>query len=102
MTYPEEHPEPNPPRGMADPAYRSKRRAQQPPMNFELSNDLRAQLRQIAEHRNISMSAVLRQLIATAYRMDIRTEPHCVSGRTCLAPHLFPPPQPRDTEPKAP
>lgn len=79
-----------PPSGMADKEYRTARRKKRPPFNFELDPDRRDQLRQVADSRGISMGATLRQLISTAYLMDIQDRPHCASGRDCFMPHLHP------------
>lgn len=68
--------------------YRKQRRKNKHPFNFELDAQRREQLRQIADHRAISMGATLRQLVSTAYLMDLRQSPHCVDGRACYMPHL--------------
>lgn len=83
--------------GMANEDYRKERRKRNKPFNFEVDIDRREQLRQIAIHRGISMGATLRQLISTAFMMDIKHQPHCVSGRACFMPHLMPQQAPQDT-----
>ena len=81
---------PDPPSGMADKQYRSARRKKRPPFNFELDPERREQLHQVAQLRGISKGATLRQLISTAFLMDVQSRPHCASGRDCFMPHLHP------------
>jgi len=81
----------SPPTGMADPDYRARRRRKHHPFNFELSDGLRSRLRAVADAREISMGAALRQLISAADNMDCKDRPTCVSGRPCIMPHLHPP-----------
>jgi hypothetical protein len=83
---------------MTDPEYRRKRRQHKHPFNFEVDDTRRNQLRQVAEHRGISMGAVLRQMITTAYAMEVQGRPHCVTGRECFMPHLHPSQRTFDTE----
>jgi len=91
-----------PPRtdGMHDKTYRNNRRKRKPPFNFELDPDRRKQLREIADMRAISMGAVLRQLISTAYLMDVKKAPQCASGRTCFMPHMHPATDPGTATPE--
>lgn len=79
------------PKGMADPAYRNKRRRIHRPFNFELDTTRRLRLKAVAAARGISMGATLRQLISAAYAMDVTGSPLCVSGRACFMPHMHPP-----------
>lgn len=79
-----------PPQPKPDPAYRQNRRKTMTPFNFELDKPRRAQLREIADIRGISMGATLRQLISTAALMHLEDRPHCVSGRDCFMPHIHP------------
>ena len=90
MTIPDENAHHEPPKDMTDPEYRRIRRKTMVPFNFELDKPRRAQLRQIADIRGISMGATLRQLISTAALMHLEHRPHCVSGRDCFMPHIHP------------
>lgn len=77
-------------KGMADPLYRKERRRRLHPFNFELNDEAKAKLKAVAHHRCISMGATLRQLITTAYLMDLKGLPSCATGRACFMPHLHP------------
>lgn len=88
-------------KGMSDPAYRARRRAKMRPYNFELDQERHNQLRDIAVDRGISMAATVRQLISAAYLMQIKHQPHCVTGRACFMPHMHPQP-PANSGPQDP
>lgn len=58
--------------------------------NALLDPDHFARLQALAKTLDISMGAVLRNLINSAHAMQVLNIPTCASGQNCFMPHLHP------------